>query len=1354
MKWTTKDGQRVPDWTCQRCQNPTTLQQSSATTPAPVQNSTISGNAAQNNVNRLPKRRRQKIYSATVNAPSIRQKQHLPDNDERFKILQWNCEGVRAKRAILEHLIAMHAPQVIMIQESKLASGVQFVPPKGYNAIRKDRSTMRNDNVTNRGRTHGGVLMLISSDLNYEEVKEGVTATNDNTTEFTAAEVQVPGRKPIMLINLYIPCIREVDEDQRVDRFDPDALRIDKQSFVCGDFNAHSASWDRTYPEDERGKIIESWMANNNFIAANDGTATRINRATGGESTPDVTLHHGSWAGKINWECLDDGCSDHLPVLWSFKAKEPLPRRKPAAFCYSKANWYLWNHETEEKLKTMVESPNVESTSKLNDKFIQILLDASKKYIPKGSRRKPKCWWSSEASRHVSKRKELRREAKTSSEKRKEYNRVCRESLKQVNQLKADKFKEGINALDPRSDPREIYGILRSIDGRGKSEHPSVPMTQGNRQLKTDAAKSDGFVKEYAKVSNIKKADTDREVKHQVKISMKQRCSCFPSCEGQCSPFSIAELNACLNKIRAGKAPGEDKVSNDMLKRLKQHGRLALLKICNSSWKRQEVPTIWRRGTIIPILKAGKPAEKPGSYRPICLTSCIGKVMERLVQQRLVYMLESKQMLNPCQAGFRALHSTEDQCIRISQAISDGFQEKPMKRTVLTLVDFKRAFDTVWRVGLYTKLLEMKIPMCYIKWIKQFLSDRYAKVSFGVAESKYKRFLDGLPQGSVLSPVLFTCFINDITENLPDGIHVSLFADDLALWSQDTSSAKAEEVMQQALKSLEQWSCKWKLEINTDKTEVAFFTTHTREAKHQPKLKMFDKTLGFNKNPTFLGVTYDRVLSFGAHVAKVKQRMMSRAKALGAMSGTAWGCWKDDRRLLYMSYIRAVADYCAAAWTPYAKSTQLQQVEVAQNNAARKIVSCTAHTPTDSLLVEAKLDPFEHHAKELSTLAYEKAMRLPSDNPRRIAAEGTIRQRSVRNNWRDTAKAEIAKTELYGLEREQLVPVAAHAPWYTKSLAEFRTQLSEPIRRSDPVAERLRVSKETVASLSGGVLEIYTDGSAVNSNRMGGAGAYIKRTKDNAEFELMAPAGELTCSYRAELVAIRIALEKVYEMLRSDTIDKEGRIVIFTDSKSAVERLSSRSNQNDHMLREIWKLLEQVADNSELHVVFQWIPGHSGLEGNERVDSIAKRATNLEQSKQQIDWHTAKATLRMNSNRGWMEKAKLRFTNPRHFRLKQNKNIAKQDQALLARMRTGGFTPHLAWYRAFITRTSDRPESATCPQCRSADETVEHVFRECPAYAKWRFQLWSAEEDPLNSIFVDEEKALQFLRKAGIAGRL
>jgi hypothetical protein len=168
------------------------------------------------------------------------------------------------------------------------------------------------------------------------------------------------------------------------------------------------------------------------------------------------------------------------------------------------------------------------------------------------------------------------------------------------------------------------------------------------------------------------------------------------------------------------------------------------------------------------VPKLGKPKGQLDSYWPIALTSCLAKVMKRMVGKRLQHHAESRSMLNPDQSGFCPQWLTEDQVIRLSQAISDGLQvKKPANQMVLALLDFSKAYNKVWRVDLLAMMLRKGVLICYVWWIQGFLSNREARVCLNRAYSWASVMRESVPQGSVLAPLLFLFVIDDLQDRLP-----------------------------------------------------------------------------------------------------------------------------------------------------------------------------------------------------------------------------------------------------------------------------------------------------------------------------------------------------------------------------------------------------------------------------------------------------------------------------------------------------------------------------------------------------------------------------------------------------------
>ena len=196
-------------------------------------------------------------------------------------------------------------------------------------------------------------------------------------------------------------------------------------------------------------------------------------------------------------------------------------------------------------------------------------------------------------------------------------------------------------------------------------------------------------------------------------------------------PCSLAEFIAAASNFTPSTATSPDKVAYPMLKHLPRSGMDLLLYFFNLSWSSHSFPSIWKTSSIIPIHKMGKPHDSPASFRPISLSSCVSKLFERIILSRLLFFLESNSILSPRQAGFRPGRSTLNQILYLSQSISDEFNKpRPGSRTILSTIDFSKAFDSVWHPALFHKLISTGLPPCFACWTQSFLSDRRASVVY------------------------------------------------------------------------------------------------------------------------------------------------------------------------------------------------------------------------------------------------------------------------------------------------------------------------------------------------------------------------------------------------------------------------------------------------------------------------------------------------------------------------------------------------------------------------------------------------------------------------------------------------
>ena len=324
-----------------------------------------------------------------------------------------------------------------------------------------------------------------------------------------------------------------------------------------------------------------------------------------------------------------------------------------------------------------------------------------------------------------------------------------------------------------------------------------------------------------------------------------------------------------------------------------------------------------------------------------------------------------------------------------------------------------------------------------------------------------------VPQGSILGPVLFSLFINDIPASLPSSVCCSLYADDLAIWSSSTSV----ETTQGALFRLERWSEYWCLPLNLSKCEASFFSVDSHEAN----LLLLGFRLRFNPTPTFLGVTFDRTLSFSKHVSSLKAKFFPRFKALRCISASSWGPSKKSLSVLYKSFLRPLFTYASPGWFPFLSVTNITKLKRLHQAASRTITGCLSSSPIPLLLSKASLPPLRVALTHFTLLSYERALRLPTSFPISDSAILGLKPRLCRSSWRAFASTHplmLPSTFLM----EALVACSPFLPW-NLPLFTLESTLTSPCSRSDLPLSHQGAALTHLDSFPPHDLVLWTDGS-------------------------------------------------------------------------------------------------------------------------------------------------------------------------------------------------------------------------------------------------------------------------------------
>ena len=328
---------------------------------------------------------------------------------------------------------------------------------------------------------------------------------------------------------------------------------------------------------------------------------------------------------------------------------------------------------------------------------------------------------------------------------------------------------------------------------------------------------------------------------------------------------------------------------------------------------------IWNKAEVIFLKKSGKDTySKPGSYRPISISSYIGKLIEKILAERLKKYLNFKHIYDPNQEGFMEGRNTIRYLSRLINGIKGDIQKK---LTVICLfVDFEKAFDSVWKAGIIVKLRKLGIKGKILKLINNFLVNRTVTLNINGVVGVIKECSGvGLPQGSALSPILFRIFVLDIFADIENKktIKIFKFADDGTVKIVGESTAACLETLKLVLESAELWVKKNRLVINCqpNKTEVMCFSTAEKDKSLVPeKYQLGDQEIKLVKHTKVLGLVMDEDLNFIEHSKMVYNSLMQKWVTICRYSNRHWGFNQRIMVQLIKTFFHSTLFYAGHLW--------------------------------------------------------------------------------------------------------------------------------------------------------------------------------------------------------------------------------------------------------------------------------------------------------------------------------------------------------------------------------------------------------------------------------------------------------
>ena len=634
---------------------------------------------------------------------------------------------------------------------------------------------------------------------------------------------------------------------------------------------------------------------------------------------------------------IDRSISDHNATVVEINVNSGLNK------CSTRKIW-LYELGDYDQFCTKLDNVNWEdlllepSVDEACEVFTDIFFQSASETIPTKDvtiRPNDKPWFNSQLRREMRKRDRLRKKAKTGNQYhvnkyKKQRNHV--NNLKKT--TKQEFYAEAYGLVDQFAcyNQKGFWKLVKMlIRTSGKSETIPPLLNPVTQTIESDDKEKANLLNEYfVSISTMEDNGIDLpemeyrtdEILHDINIDIE----------------AVLDI---LKILKIGKASGADKISHQMLKYTANSVARPLMILFNKCLECGIFPQTWKKAIVMPLYKKDE-KHFPSNYRPISLLSCVGKVFERIIFKNIHNFLLDHSLIYDMQSGFLPNHSTVYQLLEIFHNICISREEK--KHTGLVFCDVSKAFDRVWHRGLIYKLKHYGIGGKLLDLLENYISDRHQCVFINASLSDTLFTNAGVPQGSVLGPIMFLIYINDIADNLVS--ITRLFADDTSLSSSSRDPNEIEDTLNKDLSEINNWSQKWLVKFNPSKTEVLLISNslippdiHINFANENLELSDFHK---------HLGVIFSANGKWTKHIETIRDSAM---KSINILRKLKYTLSRKTLNKIYNTFILPLLEYACEVWDGCSKQDE-EKLEKVHLEAARIITGLPIYASRESLYKE------------------------------------------------------------------------------------------------------------------------------------------------------------------------------------------------------------------------------------------------------------------------------------------------------------------------------------------------------------------------------------------------------------------